>query len=981
MRRLGSWFVLLCFASLACAETPTWIWNSKNAANNETIYARKEIELAGPVKQATLYATADNHVTVTFNGKPVIQHDEWNNWGKADVTKLISDKTALIAVAAKNDDGAAALLVKLEVTYKDGKSATFVSDGSWSVAAKSAPGWDKAGFAADWQKATVIGKLGIQPWGNVGVATVAAAPGEATPVENIKSLDGFKVERLYSVPIGQEGSWVSMTPDPQGRLICCDQYGGLFRVTPGKDAETTKIEKLDVPIGDAQGLLCAYDALYVTVNGGAAQGSGLYKVTDTNGDDQYDKVELLKKFDGGGEHGPHAVRLGPDGRLYVIAGNHTNIPKESEVGAPHKNWAEDLLLPRNPDGNGHATGRMAPAGWIASTDKDGKEWQLLCAGFRNPYDIAFNADGELFTYDADMEWDTGTPWYRPTRVNHAVSAGEFGWRYGTGKWPDYYVDSVGAVVDIGLGSPTGIEMGLGAKFPAKYQSALYINDWTYGVIYAVHMQPQGASYTATFEKFITGRPLPVTDICVNPKDGALYFTIGGRRTQSGLYRVTYDGSESTAPIAMTESQEGKEARALRRELEKLHTTNPTGALGQIWPNLASNDRAIRYAARVALEGQALADWKDKALAEANTNATIQALTALCRVGAKTDQAAVLAKLNALPYDRMSEEQILDALRVYQLAYIRLGGKQNDAADEAVIATINPLFPAQSEKLNRELFNLLVYLEAPGIVDRGMQQLFAGQTQQEQMFYAFVLRNAEKGWTMDQRKAYFSWMNLAQSKYRGGNSFQKFVMQIRNDAAEKLAKADLAELKEIMEGGQTEEVAKLETTRQFVHNWQVDDLIGMLPEVEAGRNFEKGQAAFEAAQCAKCHRYAGQGGGTGPDLTGVGNRFAPLYVLEAMIVPSKVVSDQYVNTIFQTDTGDILVGRIISETDDEYQIRTGPFAKELTVVKKDEVEGMKHSPLSEMPTGLLNTLTQEEILDLIAYLRSGGNPNDEAFSKK
>ncbi|MFI4874573.1 MAG: c-type cytochrome, partial [Blastopirellula sp. JB062] len=967
MRQLGSWFVLLCFASVAWAETPLWIWCSEKPADNETIYARKEIELSGPVKKATLYATADNNVTVHFNGKPVIQHSDWKVLGKADVTRLIRDGRALVAAAAKNNWGAAGLLVKLEVEYKDGKKAEYVSDGSWSVGAEATPGWDRAGFAADWKNAAVIGKLGVKPWGDVKTAVVAVKPGEATPESSIQALDGFQVERLYSVPLGEEGSWVSMTVDPKGRLICSDQYGGLYRITPGADAETTKIEKLDVNIGDSQGMLCAYDALYVTVNGKAAQGAGFYRVTDTDGDDQYDKVELLKKLQGGGEHGPHAIRLGPDGLLYVIAGNHTDIPQGSEVGAPHKNWAEDLLLPRNPDGNGHATGKMAPAGWIARTDKDGKNWELFCAGFRNPYDMAFNADGELFTYDADMEYDTGAPWYRPTRVNHAVSAAEYGWRYGTGKWPDYYVDSVGSVVDIGLGSPTGIEMGLGAKFPAKYQSALFINDWTYGVIYAVHMRPQGATYTANFEKFVTGRPLPVTDICVNPKDGAMYFTIGGRRTQSGLYRVTYVGDESTAPIATTEAEEGRAARQLRRELEKLHTTAPDSALGKIWPNLASHDRAIRYAARIALENQPLEQWKAKALAETNVNAILQALTALCRTGEKDDQVAVLEKLNSLPYDRMSEEQTTDALRAYQLAYIRLGGKGNAAIDDAVISRLNPRFPAESEQVSRELFNLLVYLEAPGIVERGMRQLFASQTQQDQMFYAYVLRNATQGWTMDQRKAYFSWMNLAQTKYRGGNSFQKFVMQIRNDAAEKLAKAERAELKEIMDGAaQTEEVAKLETTRQFVHNWQVDDLIKLLPQVESGRNFEKGRAAFEAAQCAKCHRYAGQGGGTGPDLTGVGNRFAPLYVLEAMILPSKVVSDQYVNTIFQTDTGDILVGRVINETDDAYQIRTGPFAKELTEVKKDEVEGMKHSPQSEMPNGLINTLTQEEILDLIAY---------------
>ncbi len=63
-------------------------------------------------------------------------------------------------------------------------------------------------------------------------------------------------------------------------------------------------------------------------------------------------------------------------------------------------------------------------------------------GYRNQYDIALNEDGELFTYDADMEWDFGSPWYRPTRVCHATSGSEFGWRSGTGKWPAYYEDSL-----------------------------------------------------------------------------------------------------------------------------------------------------------------------------------------------------------------------------------------------------------------------------------------------------------------------------------------------------------------------------------------------------------------------------------------------------------------------------------------------------------------------------------------------------------
>merc|ERR1712023_419708 len=196
----------------------------------------------------------------------------------------------------------------------------------------------------------------------------------------------------------------------------------------------------------------------------------------------------------------------------------------------------------------------------------------------------FNADGELFAYDADMEWDLGTPWYRPTRVVHATSGSEFGWRSGTGKWPTYYEDSLPPAINIGPGSPVGAAFGYGAKFPAKYQKALYICDWTFGTMYAIHLKPEGASYTATKEEFVARTPLPLTDVAIG-RDGAMYFTIGGRGTQSELFRVTYKGDAPTVAVDPREKT-GTEARALRHKLEALHhgdVKNAAEALKVIWP--------------------------------------------------------------------------------------------------------------------------------------------------------------------------------------------------------------------------------------------------------------------------------------------------------------------------------------------------------------------------------------------------------------
>lgn len=954
---------------------PVWVWPTKNKTN-ETVYLRREFELPERVAAAKVGVGCDNSVRLFVNGEKVIEHEGWSDVGVADFARLLKPGKNVLAAECRNDDGPAGLILKLLIELEGGRRLTITSDETWVGSATAPDGWRTADFdAKDWSKVVVVGKWGDAPWGKVELPEEGPPP-QATPVADIQTLPGFQVERLYTVPKVTQGSWVSMTPDPKGRLIVSDQYGGLYRVTPGKSEDDTQVEKLDIAVGDAQGLLYAYDSLYVVVNGKAAQGSGLYRVRDTDNDDQFDSVELLKKLDGGGEHGPHAVRLGPDGMLYLVAGNFTPFPEGTDPLSPHRNWAEDLLLPRNPDGGGHDPHIMAPGGWVARTDKDGSMWQVLSAGYRNHYDLAFNLDGEPFTYDSDMEWDTGTPWYRPTRVNHCLSGGEYGWRNGTGKWPAYSVDSVGAVVDIGLGSPTGIEFGTGAKFPAKYQRALFLCDWTYGKLYAVHLQPQGSTYTGDFEVFVSGKPLPLTDVVIN-HDGAMYFTIGGRKTQSGLYRVTYTGPESTEPVQPISNPAVEKARETRRMLEAFHAGAHPEAVEKAWPHLNSRDRQIRYAARVAIEHQDLASWKEKALAETRVNARIQALLMLTRAGTAELQPAVLDRLNKLPYPQLTEEQLLDALRVYQLAYLRLGGKQPETTASA-IAALDPLLPHSSEFVNRELCNVLVYLEAPTVIAKALALLSEAQTQQDQLHYVLVLRNMSAGWTPEQRRDFFGWINLLEQTGKGGHSFVKFLQKIRQDAVEKMTEDEQLAFKDVIEEKKPVEAVKLTTTRQFLHNWQVGDFPNVTDAAKKGRNFERGKAAYEATQCAKCHRFKGTGGDTGPDITGVGNRFDGLYILESFVVPSKVVSDQYVNHVLETGDGRVITGRILKDEPDSYTVRTDPFARELTVVRKSDVESKEPSKISEMPQGLINVLTQEEILDLIAYLRSGGDPSDKAF---
>ena len=628
---------------------------------------------------------------------------------------------------------------------------------------------------------------------------------------------GFKIEKIYDVPKDAQGSWVSMAVDDKGRLYCADQgKQGIYRIAL-KDGQPTKVERIPAAISSAHGMLWALDSLYVVVNGGGigGHGSGLYRVTDSNSDDQLDRVQSLRKLQGRGEHGPHAVVLAPDGEsLFVLGGNHTQTPNP-ETSAVILNYAEDQLLPRMTDARGHARNIKAPGGWIAQTDLEGKSWRLYSTGFRNQYDIAFNADGEMFTYDSDMEWDSGTPWYRPTRIYHCTSGSEFGWRTGTGKFPAWYPDVLPPALDVGPGSPTGVVSGLGAAFPSKYQHALYAFDWTYGTIYAVHLSPEGSSYRAEKEEFITGIPLHVTDGVIG-KDGALYFAVGGRNTPSALYRVRYTGSESIQFVPK-ENAEAASLRQLRRSIERFHSPKNPEAVDAIWPHLGHKDRFIRFAARVALEHQPVHQWQERALAETNRQTALSALLALARQGDDAQQEPLVEAFGKFPFAEMSETEKLSSLRILALSFIRMGKPNPDLSAE-IAEALSPHYPAPTDALNRELVSLLVYLNAPDVVAKtvplmsqdavGLEEIEfddrllnrsknygdsflnqkANNPQRQQIHYAYALKNVEHGWTTALRKAFFTWFAKARN-FKGGNSFGGFLENFRKQALLTIADHD------------------------------------------------------------------------------------------------------------------------------------------------------------------------------------------------
>ena len=135
--------------------------------------------------------------------------------------------------------------------------------------------------------------------------------------------------------------------------------------------------------------------------------------------------------------------------------------------------------------------------------------------------------------------------------------------------------------------------------------------------------------------------------------------------------------------------------------------------------------------------------------------------------------------------------------------------------------------------------------------------------------------------------------------------------------------------------------------------------------EALRNadLERGHALFKK-QCSNCHRFFGEGGKIGPDITGA-QRTNLDYLLENIIDPSAAVSKDYRMHIIQTIDGRVLNGLIETENENTLTVQT---VDQRMVLPKEDVELRKLSPVSIMPAGLLDQLSDQETRDLIGYLQ-------------
>jgi len=335
----------------------------------------------------------------------------------------------------------------------------------------------------------------------------------------IQAPDGFKVSLYAGDSLAHDIH--SMTIDSHGRVVVAGKgYVKILHDTDDDGRADKATMFSGVPKSGAHGMAFLGNNLVCTGD------NSVMLLRDEDGDGKADGVPEVWANLKHPEHGANGVTIGPDGWIYVICGNDGGVSEKHAT------------LPSSPV-------KKPQCGAVVRFSPDGKNSEIVAHGFRNPYDMAFNSYGHMFTVDADGERDQHLPWYTPTRLFDIAVGQHHGWVLEGWKrsWnrPEYFFDNVPRLVEIGRGSPTGVECYRHRQFPKHYRDGIFSCCWTLGRVYYFPLKPKGSSYESEKEIFLetTGDVgfAPV-DLAVSP-EGDLFVAIGGRGTRGSVFRVSY----------------------------------------------------------------------------------------------------------------------------------------------------------------------------------------------------------------------------------------------------------------------------------------------------------------------------------------------------------------------------------------------------------------------------------------------------------
>jgi len=337
----------------------------------------------------------------------------------------------------------------------------------------------------------------------------------------IRAPEGFEVSLYADDDLAHD--IFSMTIDPRGRVVVAGRgYVKILHDTDDDGRADKATLFSEFPKSGAHGMVFVGNDLIATGD------NLLMRLRDEDADGVADGRPIPLANVKSPEHGANGLAQGPDGWIYMICGNDAGVGSQLA-----RTETSPVKKPQ--------------AGAVVRFSPDFKTSEIFAHGFRNPYDLAFNANGHLFTVDADGERDQYLPWYTPTRLFDIQQGMHHGWvqRGWTRSWnrPECFFDNVERLVEIGRGSPTGVACYRHYAFPAHYRGGIYSCCWTLGNVYYFPLTREGSSYKSRKEIFLQTAGdvgfAPV-DLAVGPQ-GDMFVAIGGRGTRGSVFRVRYTG--------------------------------------------------------------------------------------------------------------------------------------------------------------------------------------------------------------------------------------------------------------------------------------------------------------------------------------------------------------------------------------------------------------------------------------------------------
>lgn len=960
-----------CSVRLGAAEYEFPKWITSTDSNSSHFVLSQQVVLDESVVSGRMKLAADfARVSVAINSSIALQVEPYCQLQSLEVTQWLKSGDNSISIDVDCVKGPSAIAVEFEIKLKSGKVVHLVSNDAWLV-------------NGDASKVKLLGRVRSELWG------LDRRDTSLSPIENYEqwqqakgsdaeklqprfwTAQGFQISLMRTAK-ADEGSWISLAFDEKGRAIISREDEGLLRMT--LDADHTKVDRVEaikVDLKECRGLAFSSSDLFASANNSKA----LYRV-QLSDDAKAKSILRLREFPGGVGHGRNDLTI-HNGWLYSIHGDSVELPRDNvtNLTSPLRHWAND------PRGEGYLLGMQL----------NSNKWEIVCGGLRNPYGVSAHPSGELFTFDADNEYDMGTPWYRPTRVVALLPGGDVGYRTAGNKMPPRFHDqpeNLPPVLTIGRSSPTAVFCDPKLAFPEPYRDALYLLDWTYGRVLAVHLVPRGAGWRAQAELFLQGRPLNVTDVA-RGDDGAMYVITGGRKTQSSLYRiVAVEGAKAQIATAADEPHELAAAEfsakqiETRNQLEKIARNRDARGLKQVLDHLADSDPIVRHAARIALERLPQQQWRSEVSNLADDKAWLYGSLAVAQTMDSIQASKMLErwmKCEPASFDLSSR---LVWVRLCEWC-MRVNKDAVNAKNAEVVAKLLANWPEASiqhvaletstVELRQRMAQLLGQLKSEKSIEFIARDLMASTLQEDQVAGLLALRQQRSGWTEQQRRLQFELLQ-GSDRMVGGEGLPKFMAAIRDESLDTLSDAEREKLAPVL-NAKTVIAAETEAPRSHVQKWNIDELAEVTSSSLVEGDREHGAKIFREALCSRCHRIGREGKAFGPDLTFVGRRFSPRDLLESILTPSRSVAENFQLDSIVTQSGEIRTGRILIEGDyrsQKIRIQTDSLKSDSVVeIDKSEIEEHKQLDRSPMPEGLMDSFSREEIRDLIAYLQ---NPN-------